>query len=126
MTRTLLLLSILAATIVACAGDDAPASPDAVAVSPDAGQECPNAIASDENCGGCLKDHGAGASYCAASCTGDDDCAGMTSGWGDVALVCHPDGYCTRGCSEAWECDLGDGGGHTCDDGRCTVCIDCY
>jgi hypothetical protein len=95
---------------------------------PDAGATvCPNAIASDESCGGCLKDHGAGASYCAASCSADEQCAGLSNAWGVPDMVCHPDGgYCTRSCTEAWECDLGDGVDYSCDDGRCTVCIDCF
>lgn len=93
---------------------------------PDAGQSCPNAIASDENCGACVKNWGSGASYCAASCSADIDCAGMTSAWGSEPLVCHPDGYCTGTCTTSADCYLGDNVDYSCDDGRCTVCINCY
>jgi len=121
----MLLLPLL---VAACGSDGGSGNrPDAgSAAVPDAGQSCPNAIASDENCGACLKNWGSGASYCAAGCSADADCAGMTSAWGAETLVCHPDGYCTRTCDAAADCYLGDGVDHTCDDGRCTVCIDCY
>ncbi len=127
MTRAaMLLLSLL--ILPACGADGGSSNqPDAgQAGQADAGQRCPNAIASDENCGACLKAWGSGASYCAAGCSADLDCAGMTSAWGSEPLVCHADGYCTRTCSAAADCYLGDGADYTCDDGRCTVCIDCY
>ncbi len=127
MTRAAsLLLPLL--LVAACGSSDGSGSrPDAgSAVLPDAGQECPNAIASDENCGPCLKHWGSGASYCASGCSADADCAGMTSAWGGEPLVCHPDGYCTRSCTTPADCYLGDNVDYTCDDNRCTVCIDCY
>lgn len=99
-----------------------PAPPDA---GPDA-QACPNAIASDENCAACMKDHGAGASYCAADCVTDNDCVGMSSGWGSVALRCHPNGYCTATCTTSADCILGDGVDYACDDGRCSACLGCF
>jgi hypothetical protein len=89
---------------------------------------CPNSIASDENCGDCVKNWGSGASYCADPCTTDDQCIYATNPWADegLSLVCHPDGYCTRPCETDADCFLTVGDDYTCDpSGACSFCIDC-
>jgi hypothetical protein len=89
---------------------------------------CPNYIASDENCGSCLKDWGSGASYCADACASDDDCVDATNPWAQegLSLVCHPDGYCTRPCETDTDCFLAVGQEYTCDaSGACSFCVNC-
>ena len=94
-----------------------------------AGPSCPNAIASDENCGNCMKNWGSGASYCADHCRRDEDCLHADNPWAssDLALVCHPDGYCTRPCTMDGECTLTPGDSYACGpSGACSFCVDCY
>ena len=89
---------------------------------------CPNAIASDENCGSCMKDWGSGASYCADPCTTDEECTYAENPWASIglSLVCHPDGYCTRPCATDDECSLTGTDSYTCDpSGACSFCVDC-
>lgn len=91
--------------------------------------ECPNYIASDENCGNCTKAWGMGASYCADTCTTDEDCDGRANPWASegAALVCHPDGYCTRACAGEDECHLTALDSNECDPaGACSFCLDCF
>ncbi len=90
---------------------------------------CPNNIASDENCGNCTKNWGAGASYCADRCETDDDCIDAENPWAssNLTLVCHPSGYCTRPCSTDRECTLSMSDSYTCDpSGACSFCVDCF
>jgi hypothetical protein len=91
---------------------------------------CPNSIASDEDCSlaSCMKDWGAGASYCADYCTSDEQCRNASNPWASrgLSLVCHPDGYCTKPCTDDDECRLTGADSETCDEsGACSFCLDC-
>ena len=109
--RTGVLLTIILLT--GCSDDNGPGADGAASFDlPDfAGiTECVNAMATDDNCPQqCFKERGIGVSYCADTCTMDPDCSGKTHAWipAGVALVCHPQGYCTRRCMDDRDCDIG-------------------
>ena len=118
MLRRANALFILACLLVSgCGDDDGTERKDAAA---DLGTDsspagCPNAIASDEDCGACVKERG-GASYCGDICDETEDCVDKTNP-NTEPLVCHPEGrYCTWPCTNDLDCFIT--GDEDCDEAR--------